>query len=97
MLLLTFNELSGVQSGKRQNIDECKTEQKVVAFGTNLPLPAALARIRQYEDAYKRRYRLFFEFSLIGYAQIPYLNDNDQENARLQMIEDLQQTVEDFQ
>lgn len=100
MLLLTFIEYSGIPhyNHRKYSADQIKglEDTKTRAFVTRLTLGQALLKVSGYETAYKHKYALYVEYYLVGTAIIDDLNKEEREAGKLDLAEELPQTVEDF-
>jgi hypothetical protein len=97
MLILHMMEYSGVQSRYRHTVppEQTALSTKQIAFATHLILDKALVLLRSYEELYKDKYHLFYEFSLLQVCEVPAMSEESLELARLGLIEDLVRSVED--
>ncbi|WP_146041272.1 hypothetical protein [Pseudomonas sp. MPR-ANC1] len=91
MLLLTTHQK--VSCEERNNIAPL---ERNVAFATALPLCEALARIKNYEAAYKKKSMLDVEYRLLSVADIEAQVPELLESFGVLIVERLMQSPEDF-
>jgi hypothetical protein len=94
MLFLTMKEWIGP---KRDHTypdgKEPMVRETVIGMATRMPLGQALHSVRKYELAYREKYPLAIEFTLIGVTEIADVSNGELIFGRVELVESMKLPV----
>lgn len=88
MILLTIREWVGSNT-RKPTVPPQEISVKIISMVSSLELGKALLRIAEYTADYNAKGYVACELSLIGYAEIPDLTDDEIRACGLEKVEDL--------